>query len=164
MKITDVKLSLLKEGSTKAVGSITLDGMFVVSGLTLREGKGGLFVAMPSRKGADGKYYDVAFPLDKDLRDDISHAFKAAYEAELSTERTADGRKILGTIKIVPDNPLKNAEMSMEDDYDMIDGIINNGPKEHASTKDRLLAEAKEQCSAQETREKNNHEREAYFR
>ena len=39
MKITDVKLSLLKEGSTKAVGSITLDGMFVVSGLTLREGK-----------------------------------------------------------------------------------------------------------------------------
>ena len=30
----------------------------------------------------------------------------------------------------LPDNPLKNAEMSMEDDYDMIDGIINNGPKE----------------------------------
>ena len=28
------------------------------------------------------------------------------------------------------DNPLKNAEMSMEDDYDMIDGIINNGPKQ----------------------------------
>ena len=27
-------------------------------------------------------------------------------------------------------NPLKNAEMSMEDDYGMIDGIINNGPKE----------------------------------
>lgn len=28
------------------------------------------------------------------------------------------------------DNPLKNAEMSMEDDYSMIDGIINNGTKE----------------------------------
>lgn len=27
-------------------------------------------------------------------------------------------------------NPLKAAEMSMEDDYSMIDGIINNGPKE----------------------------------
>ena len=27
-------------------------------------------------------------------------------------------------------NPLKNAEMAMEDDYGMIDGIINNGPKE----------------------------------
>lgn len=28
------------------------------------------------------------------------------------------------------DDPLKNAEMQMEDDYDSIDGIINNGKKE----------------------------------
>ena len=28
----------------------------------------------------------------------------------------------------VPDNPLRNAEMALEDDYDMIDGCINNGP------------------------------------
>ena len=30
----------------------------------------------------------------------------------------------------LPDNPLRNAEMAVEDDYGMIDGIINNGPKE----------------------------------
>ena len=30
----------------------------------------------------------------------------------------------------LPDNPMKNAEMAVEDDYGMIDGIINNGPKE----------------------------------
>ena len=30
----------------------------------------------------------------------------------------------------LPDNPLKNAEMMLEDDYGMIDGILNNGPKE----------------------------------
>lgn len=30
----------------------------------------------------------------------------------------------------LPDNPVKNAEMTVEDDYGMIDGIINNGPKE----------------------------------
>ena len=30
----------------------------------------------------------------------------------------------------LPDNPLKNAEMTVEDDYGMIDGILNNGPKE----------------------------------
>lgn len=29
----------------------------------------------------------------------------------------------------LPENHLKNAEMSVEDDYDMIDGIINNGEK-----------------------------------
>ena len=30
----------------------------------------------------------------------------------------------------LPENPLKNAEMDVEDDYGMIDGIINNGEKE----------------------------------
>ena len=35
----------------------------------------------------------------------------------------------------LPDNYLKNAEMSMEDDYGMIDGIINNGPKEQPEVK-----------------------------
>ena len=30
----------------------------------------------------------------------------------------------------LPENPLKNAEMDVEDDYGMIDGIINNGAKE----------------------------------
>ena len=30
----------------------------------------------------------------------------------------------------LPENPLKNAEMVLEDDYGMIDGIINNGAKE----------------------------------
>ena len=30
----------------------------------------------------------------------------------------------------LPDNPLKNAEMSVEDDYGMIDGILNNGQRQ----------------------------------
>ena len=30
----------------------------------------------------------------------------------------------------LPENSLRNAEMAVEDDYGMIDGIINNGPKE----------------------------------
>lgn len=46
------------------------------------------------------------------------------------------------------ENPLKAAEMSTEDDYGMIDGIINNGPKEEqagekgakSSIMDRLKA------------------------
>ncbi|MDL2258109.1 antirestriction protein ArdA [Oscillospiraceae bacterium OttesenSCG-928-G22] len=53
-----------------------------------------------------------------------------------------------------PDNYLKNAEMAMEDDYGMIDGIINNGEKEivppGADEKPSLrerLAEAKRECA-----------------
>ncbi|MUT97302.1 MAG: DUF4316 domain-containing protein [Subdoligranulum sp.] len=40
----------------------------------------------------------------------------------------------------LPQNPLKNAEMTVEDDYGMIDGIINNG------TKDPTVAELEQQA------------------
>lgn len=39
-----------------------------------------------------------------------------------------------------PENPLKNAEMAMEDDANMIDGIINNGPKQDTKEPPSILA------------------------
>lgn len=39
------------------------------------------------------------------------------------------------------ENPLKNAEMSMEDDYGMLDGIINNGSKQAESEKKPSILE-----------------------
>jgi len=41
-----------------------------------------------------------------------------------------------------PENYLKSAEMAMEDDYNMVDGIINNGPKQPT------VAELKEQAKS----------------
>ena len=66
------------------------------------------------------------------------------------------------------DNPLRTAEMTLEDDYGMIDGVINNGrrgeelekAKEHAertqpekkpSIRERLAA-AKQECAARQPR------------
>ena len=44
----------------------------------------------------------------------------------------------------LPDNPLKNAEMALEDDYNMIDGILNNGSREMpAKEKPSLLERIK---------------------
>ena len=39
--------------------------------------------------------------------------------------------------QFLPENYLKNAEMAMEDDFGMIDGIINNGPKEIKAKEER---------------------------
>ena len=44
-------------------------------------------------------------------------------------------------IFLKPENYLKNAEMAMEDDYGMIDGVINNGPKQ-------TVAELEEQAKS----------------
>lgn len=43
-----------------------------------------------------------------------------------------------------PENYLKNAEMSMEDDYGMIDGVINNGKGMDSLEKLSVLEKLKE--------------------
>lgn len=44
-----------------------------------------------------------------------------------------------------PENYLKNAEMAMEDDYGMIDGILNNGKKETDIERPSVLEQLKQQ-------------------
>lgn len=56
MQITDVRVRKMEpEGKMKAIVSVTLDNEFVIHDIELIEGSSGLFVAMPSRKGSDGR-------------------------------------------------------------------------------------------------------------
>lgn len=51
---------------TKAFVDLELDRTLVIKGLTLVEGKDGLFLSFPSKKGKDGKYYNSVYSLDKE--------------------------------------------------------------------------------------------------
>ena len=56
MNITDVRVrKVARNGKMKAVVSITIDDVFVVHDIKVIEGDKGLFIAMPSRKAADGE-------------------------------------------------------------------------------------------------------------
>ena len=83
------------DSAVKAHVNMTIDNAFVVKNLAVVEGRNGLFVNMPHHKssevGEDGKpvYKDDAFPLNKDLRDQIRKAAVESYEkggAEISFE------------------------------------------------------------------------------
>ena len=80
MNITNVKISKFdSQTNVKAMANITFDNEFVVSGLRVIDGTNGLFVAMPSRKGQDGEYHDIAFPITKEAREDIQYAVLTKY-------------------------------------------------------------------------------------
>lgn len=82
MQITDVRIrKVAKEGKMKAVVSITIDNEFVVHDIKVIEGEKGLFIAMPSRKAADGEYRDVAHPINSDTRNMIQTLILEQYEA-----------------------------------------------------------------------------------
>ena len=86
MQITDVRISKVeKEGKMKAVVSITIDEEFVVHDIKVIEGEKGLFIAMPSRKAADGEYRDIAHPINSNTRDKIQSLILEKYQAEILT-------------------------------------------------------------------------------
>ena len=73
----------ITEGKMKAVVSITIDDEFVVHDIKVIEGEKGLFIAMPSRKAADGEYRDIAHPINSGTRDQIQKMILDKYEAAL---------------------------------------------------------------------------------
>ena len=84
MQITDVRIrKVTKESKIKAVVSITLDNEFVVHDIKVIEGEKGLFIAMPSRKAADGEYRDIAHPINSETRDRIQKMILERYEVAL---------------------------------------------------------------------------------
>lgn len=86
MNITDVRVrKVAKEGKMKAIVSITIDDEFVVHDIKVIEGEKGLFIAMPSRKAADGEYRDIAHPINSGTRDRIQRLILDAYEKALET-------------------------------------------------------------------------------
>ena len=87
MNITDVRVrKMTKEGKMKAVVSITIDNEFVVHDIKVVEGDKGLFIAMPSRKAADGEYRDIAHPINSDTRNKIQQIILEKYESEIAAE------------------------------------------------------------------------------
>lgn len=85
MNITDVRVrKVAKEGKMKAVVSITIDDEFVVHDIKVIEGEKGLFIAMPSRKAADGEYRDIAHPINSVTRDRIQTLILDKYQEVMS--------------------------------------------------------------------------------
>ena len=80
MKITDVRVRKV-EGETrlKGVASITIDEAFAVHELRIIEGNEGLFVAMPSRKAADGTFRDIAHPINVEARKMVEEVVLEAF-------------------------------------------------------------------------------------
>ena len=87
MQITDVRVRrVAKEGKLEAVASITLDEEFVVHDIKVIEGEKGLFIAMPSKKSADGEYRDIAHPINSGTRENMQNLILAKYEETVELE------------------------------------------------------------------------------
>ncbi|MFN4245820.1 MAG: SpoVG family protein [Brevinematia bacterium] len=85
MKVTDVKIKKIssdgrKPSRVKGIASVTFDGQFVVHNIKIVEGKGRLFISMPSRRVGD-QNKDIAHPITSDFRKELEDAILSQYNS-----------------------------------------------------------------------------------
>lgn len=85
MEVTDVRIrKVTTESKMKAIVSVTFDDEFVVHDIKVIDGLNGIFIAMPSRKMADGEFRDIAHPINAGTRKKIQKAVFKEYEESLT--------------------------------------------------------------------------------
>lgn len=60
------------QGTLKAFCDVAIAESFLIKGITVVEGKNGVFVSMPREQGKDGQWYDTVVPLTRDARQELS--------------------------------------------------------------------------------------------
>lgn len=94
MKVTDVRMrKLATDSRMKALVSITLDEVFVIHDLRVIEGNNGLFVAMPSKRTADGEFRDIAHPINSEMRQEIQAAVMKVYDETEAIDPSELGKR-----------------------------------------------------------------------
>lgn len=89
MKITEVRVTLRDEPKLKAFVDVTFDNEFVVHGMKIIDGTSGLFIAMPNKRGKDGKFRDIVHPISSDMRKRLEVVVLEKYEETLQKKNNS---------------------------------------------------------------------------
>ena len=92
MEVTEIKVFPIEEEKLKAFVSIVIDNCFMVNDIKVIKGRDGLFISMPSRRKKNGKFKDVAHPLNNETRQMIEGLILTDYERALRGEQDESPR------------------------------------------------------------------------
>ena len=92
MKISDIRVRLLSkdDNKMKANASFTIEDSFVIHEVRIIEGSEGMFIAMPSRKIANGDYKDICHPIDTATRNSIKAQILEAYDKAVALAQAGE--------------------------------------------------------------------------
>jgi stage V sporulation protein G len=81
-KVCEVVSMRMAEGlkNIRAFSDIRIGGSLIIKGVTVVDGKNGLFVSMPSKVGKDGKWRDSIFVADDELSKTYKETVIKAYK------------------------------------------------------------------------------------
>jgi len=118
MEISEIKVFPVDEEKLKAFVSIVFDRCFMVNDIKVIQGREGLFISMPSRRKRNGRFKDVAHPLNNETRRMIEDRVLAEYEQAISGEV-----RVVEPVPSEPRDPVETVAVeSIEEDQESLDG------------------------------------------
>ena len=87
MEISSIKIRRIEgDRHLKAVVSVVFDAAFAVHDMKIIAGQDRLFLAMPSKKLADGSFRDIAHPIHVEMREELERRVLGEYAREAADE------------------------------------------------------------------------------
>lgn len=84
IEVVDLRV-VNSDGKLKAFVDMKFGNEIIIKGFSVLEGKRGLFVAMPRKAGADGRWYDLLVVLNDETKLEIETQILTAYDKEAVT-------------------------------------------------------------------------------
>lgn len=92
MIITDVKIyNVRHDGNIKAIAAVTFDNDLIINGVKILQGSERLYVGVPTKKGPDGKYYNLIDLLGVKARKYFEKTVLSAYKTQTRKEMKTHG-------------------------------------------------------------------------
>ena len=109
MKI-ECRINLMRINNLLGYADLTLEDSFVIKGVSILNGRNGKFISFPQKKVGD-KYYDIVFPITKELRDRIYKIIMEKYNNEARYEEN----KAENNIKYAPKQGINTQQQDQDD-------------------------------------------------
>lgn len=89
MKVSNIKIHPInneRNTKLKAFASAVFNDEFVINNMRIIDNGKRLFVAMPSTRLDDGRFIDLVFPINQDVRKIVEEAILAEYNAKAGAQ------------------------------------------------------------------------------
>ena len=100
IRINHMQLINKENDHTLAICEIILNECFRIRGVKLMKSAHGIFLSMPSVRRKDHEYHNIAFPVTREVREEIFQKIKTEYEHLLCLKEEIKKEDI--TVKIYP--------------------------------------------------------------
>lgn len=80
IEITEIRIKKIKTNNRiVALATIVVNNSIAINDIKVLEGDNGLFIGMPSRRTRSGKFRDITYPINKEIRQLIEQAIIEEY-------------------------------------------------------------------------------------